>query len=122
MTLIARRPRPTPRDEGKLRDTRLFVVATEGTYAPKQYFGFFSHPRIHMVVLETTEEGASNPNAVVYRLVYYAQEYQIGQDDQLWALLDTDHWIEGQHKAGLIGAIQDARQRGYRVAMSNPCL
>jgi hypothetical protein len=71
-------------------------------------------------VLET-QNGLSSPEHVINRLISYAEEYQIGDDDQLWALLDTDHWISGNHKPNLIGALQDARQRGYRVAMSNPC-
>ena len=120
MSLTSRRQRPIPRDAGKLRDTRLFVLATEDTYAPKQYFSFFRHPRIHVKVLETTD-GISNPGAIVNRLISYAEEYQVGGDDQLWVLLDTDHWISGSHKAGLIKAIKAASERGYRVAMSNPC-
>jgi hypothetical protein len=103
-----------------LRDARLFVVATEDTCAPKQYFSFFPHPRVHVEVLET-HHGLSSPQHVVNRLINYAEEYQIGEDDQLWALLDTDHWISGNHKQSLIRALQESRQRGYRVAMSNPC-
>jgi hypothetical protein len=121
MSLIGRRARPIPRDEGKLRDARLFIVATEDTYAPKQYFGFFSHSRIHVEILETEHGAGNDPKRVVNRLVKFAEDYQIKEDDQLWALLDTDHWVEGSHKPGLIEAIKDARQRGYRVAMSNPC-
>jgi hypothetical protein len=121
MSLIGRRSRPIPRDEGKVRDARLFIVATEDTYAPKQYFTFFSHSRIHVEVLETVHGAGNDPKSVVNRLMKFAEDYQIKEDDQLWALLDTDHWIEGSHKPGLIEAIKDARQRGYRVAMSNPC-
>ena len=102
------------------RDARLFVVATEDTCAPKQYFGFFPHPRVHVEVLET-HDGHSSPAHVVNRLIAYAKDYQIEEDDQLWALLDTDHWVSGNHKAGLIAAIGQARGHGYRVAMSNPC-
>src|SRR5665213_2946471 len=121
MPLIHRRSRPMPRDEGKLRDARLFVIATEDTYAPKQYFGFFEHPRIHVEVLETSIGEGPDPRSVLNRLIKFAEEYQITGDDQLWAFLDTDHWIRGNHKKGLIQAIDEARQRGYRVAMSHPC-
>lgn len=121
MPLIRRQPRPISRDQGFFRDARLFVVATEDTYAPKQYFALFSNPRLHVEVLETIPGQRQDPRAVVNRLIGYAEVYQIAGDDQLWALLDTDHWTEGKHKAGLLEAIADARQRGYRVAMSNPC-
>jgi RloB-like protein len=121
MSLISRRPRPIPRDEGKLRDARLFVIATEDTYAPKQYFAFFGHPRIHVEVLGTSIGEGQDPSSVINRLIKFAEEYQITGDDQLWAFLDTDHWIRGNHKKGLIQAIDEARQRGYKVAMSRPC-
>jgi hypothetical protein len=103
-----------------LRDARLFVVATEDTCAPKQYFSFFPHPRVHVKVLET-RDGLSSPEHVVNRLIDYANYYQVGTDDQLWALLDTDHWITGNHKPGLIASLNSAKAQGYRVAMSNPC-
>jgi hypothetical protein len=120
MALTSRRPRPLPRNVGLLRDARLFVIATEDTRAPKQYLSFFPHPRVHVEVLET-HDGLSSPAHVVKRLIHFAELYQIGEDDQLWALLDTDHWITGNHKPGLIAALNDAKARGYRVAMSNPC-
>jgi len=121
MSLIARRPRPIPRDEGKLRDARLFVIATEDTYGPKQHFGFFGHPRIHVEVLGTSIGEGPDPGSVVNRLIKFAEQYQIAGDDQLWAFFDTDHWILGNHKAGLIQSIKEARRRGYSVAMSRPC-
>jgi hypothetical protein len=104
-----------------LRDARLFVVATEDTYASKQYFGFFRHPRVHVEVLPTRHGQGPDPRSVLNRLIYFAEQYQIGADDQLWVLLDTDHWIEENHKRGLIQAIEDGRRRGYRTAMSRPC-
>jgi hypothetical protein len=65
--------------------------------------------------------GFSNPASVVQRLFEYARDYQLNAEDQLWALLDTDHWIEPNHTKGLLESLSDARQRGVRVAMSNPC-
>lgn len=120
MSLTSRKSRPLPRSVPLLRDARLFIVATEDTVAPKQYFSFYPHPRVHVEVLET-HDGLSSPAHVVQRLVAFANTYQIGEDDQLWALLDTDHWIKGNHKAGLMTALNEARGRGYRIAISNPC-
>ena len=121
MSLIERRPRPIPRDAGKLRDARLFIVATEDRYAPRQYFGFFSHPRVHVEVLFTPHGAGADPRSVLNRLISFQEQYQIGEDDQLWALFDTDHWINESHKSGLIQAIEDAHRRGYFIAMSRPC-
>lgn len=117
---MARPPQTLGRTPGKLRDARLFVVATEDTYAPRQYFGFFDHDRLIVRVLHT-EGGESSPLAVVARLKTFQDDYQLGDDDQLWALLDTDHWIEDSHKRGLVDAIRQAKQQEFRVAMSNPC-
>jgi hypothetical protein len=38
MSLVQRQPRPLTRDAVSLRDDRLFIVACDDTYAPKQYF------------------------------------------------------------------------------------
>jgi hypothetical protein len=37
MSLVQRKPRPLARDPASLRDDRLFIVACDDTYAPKQY-------------------------------------------------------------------------------------
>jgi len=104
---MARPQQHLPRVPGRRRDARLFVVATEDTYAPKQYFGFFQNPRLHVQVLETAIGTAQDPRAVVNRLISFAEQYQIAGDDQLWVLLDTDHWIQERHKGGLIQAIEE---------------
>ena len=38
MSLVARKPRPLTRDATTFRDDRLFIVACDDIYAPKQYF------------------------------------------------------------------------------------
>lgn len=117
---MARPKQSLPRAPGKRRDARLVVVATEDTFAPRQYFRLFEHERLVVRVLPS-EAGCSSPAHVVRRLIAFERDYQLKEDDQLWALLDTDHWIEPNHKKGLIETIGEARQRHYRIAMSNPC-
>jgi len=122
MPLIpSRQARPMPRDLGKVRDAKLFVVATEDRYAPAQYFSFLNHPKIHVEVLGTRHGEGADAARVIARLTEFIQKYQISDDDQLWALLDTDHWVTGNHKKHLIESIGDARLRGFHIAMSNPC-
>jgi hypothetical protein len=106
---------------GKVRDARLFVIATEDRYAPKQYFGFFSNSRIHVEVLETPHGEGADPRRVLNRLISYEEQFQIGADDQLWVLLDTDHWITEENRHGITQAILEARQRKYFTAVSRPC-
>ena len=116
MSLIQRKPRPLKRQEAVFRDDRLFIVACDDTYAPKQYFEFFEIPRVKVHVV-ATEDGTSVASYVLNRLLKY--EYE--EDDELWLLLDTDHCTSGNHLPGFIAAIQDAKQRGIKIALTKPC-
>jgi hypothetical protein len=68
-----------------LRDDRLFIVACDDTYAPKQYFDFFRITRIQIHVVPT-EDGTSAAEHVLGRL----QGIDHDDDDELWLPLDTD--------------------------------
>jgi hypothetical protein len=121
--MSARKHRPFGRREPeKHRDARLFVIATEDTYAPSQYFGLFGgmSPRVKIVVSETTDN-RSSPGHVVDRLLRYRDAEELNDDDRLWALIDTDHWIEPNHKPQLLEALKRAKENRITVAMSNPC-
>lgn len=116
MSLLQRQPRPVKRDSGRLRDDRLFIVACDDTYAPKQYFDFFQITRVHVHVIPTVD-GTSSASHVLERLLGIDHE----QDDELWMLLDTDHCTTKGHLKNFIAAIQDAKQRGVQVALSKSC-
>lgn len=103
------------RDAGGLRDTRLFIVACDDTYAPKQYFEFFRLPRVQVHVFGTPD-GRCGAADVLDRLLGIDHE----EDDELWMLLDTDHYAQGTHMAGFLRALNDARRRGVNVALSKP--
>jgi hypothetical protein len=109
-----RRTKLIPRDAGPFvrRDARipLIFVATEDTYAAKQYLdalqerGLVDRSRVEVVALPTTD-GRSALGALVERLKAHRDA------------LDVD-----QQKAQSLGeAVQVARSRGYRLAGSNPC-
>jgi len=116
MSLIQRKPRPLVRDTDSLRDDRLFIVACDDTYAPKQYFDFFKISRVQVHVVPT-EDGTSVAKSVLNRLLAFDHD----GDDELWMLLDTDHCIEGTHFSGFITALKDAQRNGVQVALSRPC-
>ena len=119
MSLLQRKPRPIlARDkvESALRDDRLFIIACDDTYAPKQYFSFFRLPRVQVHVVETVD-GTSSPGHVLDRLLNYEHE----EDDERWMLLDTDHLTQGTHLRGLMRALQDAERAGVSIALSKPC-
>lgn len=115
MTLTSRRPRPLIRETAGHRDTRLFIVACDDTYAPAQYFDFFKIPRVQVHVIKT-EDGTSSAPYVLGRLL----EYEHDPDDELWMVLDTDHCTTGNHIANFISAIQEAKKHGVAVALTKP--
>ncbi len=115
MSLNPRLPRPLTRDSASLRDDRLFIVACDDTYAPKQYFNFFRITRVQVYVVET-QDGSSAAAHVLDRLLSYAH----GEDDERWMLLDTDHCVQGTHLAGFLAAQREAERQRVNVALSKP--
>jgi len=116
MGLLRRVRRPIRRHDGALRDDRLFVIACDDTYAPKQYFDAFQLPRVQIHVVPT-EDGGSVAKHVLDRLA----KVDVDPDDERWMLLDTDHCTTRTHLEGFLGALQEARQKGIRIALSKPC-
>jgi hypothetical protein len=49
------------------------------------------------------------------------KEYEIGERDEFWLVLDCDHWVNSGHIKNLIQVIRECRQKGIRIALSNPC-
>jgi len=43
------------------------------------------------------------------------------EDDECWLVLDTDHHLEGPHRANLIETILEAEKDDVHVALSCPC-
>jgi len=116
MSMTGRKARPLSRDAGSLRDDRLFIVACDDTFAPKQYFDFFRIARVKIHVVPTTD-GTSAAAHVLERLLQFEHE----PDDELWMLLDTDHCTRGSHQQNFINTVREAKQKGVNVALSNPC-
>lgn len=115
MSPIKRRPRPLTRETGRLRDDRLFIVACDDTYAPKQYFDFFRIPRVQVHVVPTIDGTSAAPH-VLGRLL----DFDHDDDDERWLLLDTDHCTRDNHFGTFVAALADARRRGIQVALSKP--
>jgi RloB-like protein len=97
------------------RSAKLFIVATEDTYAPKQYFGMFGNRKVQFKILETLD-GKSAPQFVLERLDKFKEKYDLSEEDELWLLLDLDRWV--MH---LRDVCPQARQKDYKLAISNPC-
>jgi hypothetical protein len=122
MNLRCRKPRPLTREDKTFRDDRLFIIATEDTFAPERYFQIFKNPRIKVRVLATPRDsGLSAPEHVIKRLDEFVTEYELMEDDERWLMLDTDHWLEPKHIPNFVRVCTEAMQKGYQLAHSNPC-
>ena len=117
MSLTSRKPRPLDRGVPYQRDTRLIIIATEGRKTEEQYFNIFRDTRIQVKVLSTGEDNRSAPNHVIDRLNSFKEEYQISNNDELWLMVDVDQWGD----RNLSQIVQEASQRTYGLAVSNPC-
>lgn len=114
-----RKKRPLDRSTNVVRDASLIVIASEDTYAVRQYFDFFRSTRIQFKVLET-DEGKSAPKHVLARIDAYMREFEIGEGDEFWLICDCDHWISSGHIQNLVRVIKECRQKGIHVALSYP--
>ena len=103
------------------RDARLYVIATEDSYAAPQYFralqerGLVDRSRISIVVLPT-EDGKSAPAWLLSRLDEWKLQQPI-DEDEFWLVFDVDHHQEKE----LSSVATEAQQKKYRLAASNPC-
>jgi hypothetical protein len=100
---------------GSLRDDRLFIVACDDKFAPKQYFDFFQLTRVQVHVVPTLD-GSSAAQHVLNRLLNIDHDV----DDELWMLLDTDHYAQGTHLANFTADLAEAKRQGVNVALSKP--
>lgn len=109
------------------RDARLFVIAVEGepTGAEHAYFTelelrrLVDRKRVKLILLPADPaRHDSAPGQVLARLDAHCQRHKMREQyDELWLVLDVDAW----HSATLASVAQDALQRRYRLAVSNPC-
>ena len=100
----------------KVRDASLFIIAAEGRETEKQYFEGLGSSRVHIEVVPV-EADDSDPEAVLARLDAFAKKYDLGPDDELWLVIDIDRWKTAMLKS----VCQQAAQKGFYPAVSNPC-
>lgn len=117
MALTSRKKRPLNRSVPHLGDTRLIIIAAEGQKTEQQYFSLFHDTRVQVKVLSTGADNRSSPGHVIERLNAFKEEFNIGDGDELWLMVDVDRWTPQT-----LGEVsREALQRGYGLAVSNPC-
>jgi hypothetical protein len=101
------------------RSAKLFVIATEDTNAGEQYLEMFTRISSQVKVkILPTEDDQSAPQYVLKRLDKFKDLYDFNEEDEFWLLLDVDRWVKPSQ---LIAVCPEARQKGYQLAISNPC-
>ncbi|WP_158264893.1 RloB family protein [Blastopirellula marina] len=113
--------RSLDRDKGILRDANIVVIASEDTYAIKDYFRRFRTKKVQFEVLET-EDGNSSPVAVLKRIDYFRSTVATEPGDEFWVCIDADHWLKAGHGKNLGRVLKECREKKYRVAFCNPCI
>lgn len=101
------------------RDASLFVIVCEGAKREKQYFELLvgSSKKIKVEIITPTEN-KSSPEWLLNNAAEYVTNYQLGEDDQLWFVLDVDCWKEEQ----LIKLGKTCAENAlWFCAISNPC-
>ena len=130
MRLTSYKPQKLARKSltGNLRDAKLVVIATEDTYAGKQYFEskLFQSNRIKIEVIPTPnaedkkEKTKSSPRAVEDRLRNFIDKYELLEDDILCIMIDRDHW-GNKMLSEISQKTFRKKRRNIIFAVSNPC-
>ena len=108
------------RQEG-IKSGRLVVIAAEGKDTENIYFeemkASIHASGVHVEVLRRgTNE--SSPEEVYRQIQGFVSEYDIDEDDQLWAVVDRDKWTE---KMLSEVAMKCSQNRFFNFWVSNPC-
>jgi hypothetical protein len=99
------------------------IIATEDTKATVAYFqafispDYYQSPHVHVEVLTRTS-GGSAPENVLRQLDEWRNEYQFGEGDEFWLVVDVDQWGDGK----LSSVVQECIQKSISLAVSNPAI
>lgn len=103
---------------------RKVFIFTEGSVTEQRYFkefiAFYKIPQARVRVIDRGSTNSS-PNSVIDYVIDFQKtirknESGISRHYVYWLVLDTDRW-----GANLARTVDDAYQRNFDVAISNPC-
>ena len=100
------------------RESKLFVIATEGEKREPDYFDKFGSTNIKLIILKG-DEGFSAPSQLIEKLDKYRKDpnKDFGDGDECWIVFDMDH-----HDEVYLTDILKASEEGeFKIAVSNPC-
>lgn len=109
------RPNRSYKKGASFRDASLFVIICEGAEREVQYFRALAQSSKHVKVeVVSPEEHKSAPKW----LVDYATNYQLGEGDALWLVMDVDRWKQEDIHA--INKTCKEQKPIWRCAISHP--
>ncbi|MCU0499424.1 MAG: RloB family protein [Anaerolineae bacterium] len=121
---MSKRPfKPRQRQSGN-RDATLIIIVTEGEKSERIYLEAlhtdprYRNSRVHVEILAQDNSTHSSPLAVIRTLDKFKGKYKLDKTDQLWMVIDVDHW--DKHNK-LTETAQLCQQKKYRLAVSKPC-
>lgn len=108
------------------RDARLYFLIVEGAKTEPTYFYALEANNLiprHRVKLRvySPDGNASAPAYLIGKAEEVAKGQPAGTDDEMWLVFDVDRHSGSTRLTQVIQASQDASQRGWGVAISNPC-
>jgi len=103
-----------------VRDAKMIVIASEGAKTEPKYFRNLAsranNSKVKVYALEREDVTTSSPKHVIQMLDDFRDEYSdLEEDDEFWVVVDVDCW-------DLSEAAQLCHQKGYNLAVSNPCI
>jgi len=108
------------------RDARLYFLIVEGAKTEPSYFyaleanGLVPRHRVKLHVF-SPDGNASAPTYLIGKAEVVAKERLMGVDDEIWLVFDVDRHSGSNRLTQVIQSLKDASERGWNVAISNPC-
>jgi hypothetical protein len=100
------------------RDATIFIIVCEGSHKEPEYFNFFHLlTKSIKVIAVPSSEGRSSPTHLIPNAHQAIEKHNSDDGDfELWFVIDVDQWKGQIHELQ-----QEALQKGWNVAISNPC-
>jgi len=103
------------------RYASMIIIATEGEKTEQNYFKIiknkYRNSRVCVKVIPS-EDGKSSPEHIIDNLNRFRDGNEFdSESDEFWLMIDKDKW----HIDNLTRVTQAAVQKGYKLAVSNPC-
>jgi hypothetical protein len=114
---MSKRRRSFKRRAPYLSYRKLFLFATEGARTEPVYFEMFNGPQttIHVKLLPAKKHDTSPPQ-VLKRAEEFVKEKGLGEEDEVWLVMDRDQWTDDQ----LHGVCLGCRASAFNLGVSNP--